>query len=140
VAAPFGCLGFRALSRILQGRMTGTCYRVLARKLPALKPFTDLVGQDAMVRTLKRVRGRSRIAAGVSFMDGNPRGPAKTIHGKNHAGVELPSGRTGNGGHERTSAGVCDTASPFMEGATVGRDGRCDCRIEHRRRQHRGDH
>ena len=91
-------------------------YRVLARKYRP-ETFADLVGQDAMVRTLKNAFAADRIAH--AFMLTGIRGTGKTTtarivaKGLNCVGVD------GTGGPTTEPCGVCETCRSITEGRHV---------------------
>ncbi len=91
-------------------------YRVLARKYRP-ETFADLVGQDAMVRTLKNAFEADRIAQ--AFILTGIRGTGKTstariiAKGMNCIGVD------GNGGPTTEPCGVCEHCSAIVEGRHV---------------------
>ncbi|HSI02165.1 MAG TPA: DNA polymerase III subunit gamma/tau [Reyranella sp.] len=81
-------------------------YRVLARKYrPA--DFTTLVGQDAMVRTLRNAIATGRIAH--AFMLTGVRGVGKTTTARIIAKALNCTGPDGKGGPTVNPCGVCDT-------------------------------
>ncbi len=91
-------------------------YQVLARKYRP-ETFVDLVGQDAMVRTLKNSFEAGRIAQ--AFIMTGIRGTGKTTtariiaKGMNCVGVD------GNGGPTTEPCGKCEHCTAIMEGRHV---------------------
>ncbi len=97
--------------------MTDTpAYQVLARKYRP-ETFVDLVGQDAMVRTLKNAFAADRIAQ--AFIMTGIRGTGKTTtariiaKGMNCVGVD------GTGGPTTEPCGQCEHCTAIMEGRHV---------------------
>ncbi|PYC46557.1 DNA polymerase III subunit gamma/tau [Litorivita pollutaquae] len=93
-----------------------TAYKVLARKYRP-ETFADLVGQDAMVRTLKNAFAADRIAQ--AFIMTGIRGTGKTTtariiaKGMNCIGVDGTSGPT------TEPCGQCEHCTAIMEGRHV---------------------
>ena len=91
-------------------------YQVLARKYRP-ETFVDLVGQDAMVRTLRNAFEADRIAQ--AFMMTGIRGTGKTstariiAKGMNCIGVD------GTGGPTTEPCGQCEHCVAIMEGRHV---------------------
>ena len=91
-------------------------YQVLARKYRP-ETFVDLVGQDAMVRTLRNAFEAERIAQ--AFMMAGIRGTGKTstariiAKGMNCIGVD------GTGGPTTEPCGQCEHCVAIMEGRHV---------------------
>lgn len=96
--------------------MTDTAYQVLARKYRP-ETFADLVGQDAMVRTLKNAFEADRIASG--FMMTGIRGVGKTTTARIIAKGMNCIGPDGNGGPTTEPCGVCEHCTAIMEGRHV---------------------
>ncbi len=97
--------------------MTDTsAYRVLARKYRP-ETFADLVGQDAMVRTLKNAFAADRIAQ--AFVMTGIRGTGKTTTARIIAKGMNCIGPDGNGGPTTDPCGVCEHCNAIMEGRHV---------------------
>ena len=91
-------------------------YRVLARKYRPVD-FTTLVGQEAMVRTLRNAIATGRIAH--AFMLTGVRGVGKTTTARIIARALNCIGADGKGGADRRSVRrLCATASPSPRIAT----------------------
>ena len=93
-----------------------TAYRVLARKYRP-ETFADLVGQDAMVRTLKNAFEADRIAQ--AFIMTGIRGTGKTTTARIIAKGMNCIGPDGNGGPTTEPCGVCEHCVAIMEGRHV---------------------
>ncbi len=94
----------------------GTGYQVLARKYrPAT--FADLIGQDAMVRTLKNAFAADRIAA--AFIMTGIRGTGKTTTARIIAKGMNCIGPDGTGGPTIEPCGVCEHCISIAEGRHV---------------------
>ncbi|MCQ0093898.1 DNA polymerase III subunit gamma/tau [Roseovarius sp. M141] len=91
-------------------------YRVLARKYRP-ETFADLVGQDAMVRTLKNAFKADRIAQ--AFIMTGIRGTGKTTTARIIAKGMNCIGRDGEGGPTTEPCGVCEHCTAIMEGRHV---------------------
>ncbi len=91
-------------------------YQVLARKYRP-ETFADLVGQDAMVRTLKNAFAADRIASG--FMMTGIRGTGKTTTARIIAKGMNCIGPDGNGTPTTDPCGVCEHCVGIMEGRHV---------------------
>ncbi len=92
---------------------TGNGYQVLARKYrPAT--FADLIGQDAMVRTLKNAFESGRIAH--AFMMTGIRGTGKTTTARIIAKGLNCTGPDGNGGPTTEPCGQCKSCIGISEG------------------------
>ena len=91
-------------------------YRVLARKYRP-ETFADLVGQDAMVRTLKNAFETGRIAQ--AFIMTGIRGTGKTTTARIIAKGMNCIGPDGNGGPTTDPCGVCEHCMAIMEGRHV---------------------
>lgn len=97
--------------------MTDTsAYRVLARKYRP-ETFADLVGQDAMVRTLKNAFAADRIAQ--AFVMTGIRGTGKTTTARIIAKGMNCIGPDGTGGPTTDPCGVCEHCTAIMEGRHV---------------------
>ncbi len=91
-------------------------YKVLARKYrPAT--FEDLIGQEAMVRTLKNAFASDRIAH--AFVLTGIRGTGKTTTARIIAKGMNCVGPDGNGGPTTDPCGVCDQCTSIAEGRHV---------------------
>ncbi|WP_425039788.1 DNA polymerase III subunit gamma/tau [Primorskyibacter sp. S187A] len=91
-------------------------YRVLARKYRP-ETFADLVGQDAMVRTLKNAFETSRIAQ--AFMMTGIRGTGKTTTARIIAKGMNCIGPDGTSGPTTDPCGQCEHCTAIMEGRHV---------------------
>jgi DNA polymerase-3 subunit gamma/tau len=91
-------------------------YQVLARKYRP-ETFADLVGQDAMVRTLKNAFAADRIAQ--AFIMTGIRGTGKTTTARIIAKGLNCIGPDGKGGPTTEPCGVCDQCKSIMEGRHV---------------------
>ncbi|SFR08921.1 DNA polymerase III subunit gamma/tau [Poseidonocella sedimentorum] len=87
-------------------------YQVLARKYRP-ETFADLVGQDAMVRTLKNAFAADRIAQ--AFIMTGIRGTGKTTTARIIAKGMNCIGPDGNGGPTTEPCGQCDPCRKIME-------------------------
>ncbi|MEL6913825.1 MAG: DNA polymerase III subunit gamma/tau [Pseudomonadota bacterium] len=96
--------------------MTEQAYQVLARKYRP-ETFADLVGQDAMVRTLKNAFEADRIAQ--AFIMTGIRGTGKTTTARIIAKGMNCIGPDGNGGPTTEPCGVCEHCRAIMEGRHV---------------------
>ncbi len=93
-----------------------TAYRVLARKYRP-ETFADLVGQEAMVRTLKNAFEADRIAQ--AFVMTGIRGTGKTTTARIIAKGINCTGPDGTGGPTTEPCGVCENCTAIMEGRHV---------------------
>ena len=93
-----------------------TEYKVLARKYRP-ETFADLVGQDAMVRTLKNAFEADRIAQ--AFVMTGIRGTGKTTTARIIAKGMNCIGVDGNGGPTTEPCGQCEHCTAIMEGRHV---------------------
>ncbi len=91
-------------------------YQVLARKYRP-ETFADLVGQDAMVRTLKNAFAADRIAQ--AFIMTGIRGTGKTTTARIIAKGINCIGPDGNGGPTTEPCGKCEHCRAIMEGRHV---------------------
>ncbi len=95
---------------------TDTGYQVLARKYrPAT--FEDLIGQDAMVQTLKNAFEADRIAH--AFVMTGVRGVGKTTTARIIAKGMNCIGADGTGGPTIAPCGVCDNCTSITDGRHV---------------------
>ena len=95
---------------------TTPAYQVLARKYRP-ETFADLIGQDAMVRTLKNAFEADRIAH--AFIMTGIRGTGKTTTARIIAKGLNCVGPDGNGGPTIEPCGVCDQCISIREGRHV---------------------
>ncbi|WP_439655562.1 DNA polymerase III subunit gamma/tau [Sulfitobacter aquimarinus] len=93
-----------------------TAYRVLARKYRP-ETFADLVGQEAMVRTLKNAFEADRIAQ--AFIMTGIRGTGKTTTARIIAKGMNCIGTDGTSGATTDPCGVCEHCTAIMEGRHV---------------------
>ena len=91
-------------------------YQVLARKYRP-ETFADLVGQEAMVRTLKNAFAADRIAH--AFVMTGIRGTGKTTTARIIAKGLNCTGPDGTGGQTTEPCGVCETCVAIAEGRHV---------------------
>jgi DNA polymerase-3 subunit gamma/tau len=95
---------------------TSTAYQVLARKYRP-ETFADLVGQDAMVRTLKNAFAADRIAQ--AFIMTGIRGTGKTTTARIIAKGMNCIGPDGSGGPTTQPCGQCEHCVAIAEGRHV---------------------
>jgi DNA polymerase-3 subunit gamma/tau len=95
---------------------TAPAYQVLARKYRP-ETFVDLVGQEAMVRTLKNAFEADRIAQ--AFMMTGIRGTGKTTTARIIAKGMNCIGPDGNGTPTTDPCGQCEHCTAIMEGRHV---------------------
>jgi len=93
-----------------------TAYRVLARKYRP-RTFADLIGQDAMVRTLKNAFAANRIAQ--AFIMTGIRGTGKTTTARIVAKGMNCVGTDGKGGPSADPCGECEHCLAITEGRHV---------------------
>src|ERR671916_1957437 len=91
-------------------------YRVLARKYRP-QSFAELVGQDAMVRTLGNAIRRDRLAH--AFLLTGVRGVGKTSTARLVAKALNCIGPDGQGGATIDPCGVCDPCRAIAEGRHI---------------------
>jgi len=94
----------------------GTAYRVLARKYRP-QTFEQLIGQDAMVKTLANAIERGRIAH--AFLLTGVRGVGKTSTARLIAKALNCVGPDGQGGPTITPCGVCEPCRAIAEGRHI---------------------
>jgi DNA polymerase-3 subunit gamma/tau len=99
-----------------QGATQDATYQVLARKYRP-QTFADLIGQDAMVRTLKNAFAADRIAQ--AFMLTGIRGTGKTTTARIIAKGLNCIGPDGAGGPTTEPCGVCENCVAIAEGRHV---------------------
>lgn len=95
---------------------TNQSYQVLARKYRP-ETFADLVGQDAMVRTLKNAFAADRVAQ--AFIMTGIRGTGKTTTARIIAKGMNCIGSDGQGGPTTDPCGVCENCIAIIEGRHV---------------------
>ena len=91
-------------------------YRVLARKYRP-QTFSELIGQDAMVRTLANAIQRDRLAH--AFLMTGVRGVGKTSTARLIAKALNCIGRDGNGGPTIDPCGMCEPCVAIAEGRHI---------------------
>ena len=96
--------------------MTDGGYQVLARKYRP-ETFADLVGQDAMVRTLKNAFDADRIAQ--AFIMTGIRGTGKTTTARIIAKGMNCVGTDGQGGPTTDPCGVCENCVEIAKGSHI---------------------
>ncbi len=99
-----------------QGPATSTPYRVLARKYRP-QTFGELIGQDAMVKTLANAIDRGRIAH--AFLLTGVRGVGKTSTARLVAKALNCIGPDGNGGPTIAPCGTCEHCVAIAEGRHI---------------------
>jgi DNA polymerase-3 subunit gamma/tau len=95
---------------------TASPYRVLARKYRP-QTFAELIGQDAMVKTLANAIARDRIAH--AFLLTGVRGVGKTSTARLIAKALNCIGPNGEGGPTITPCGVCEPCRAIAEGRHI---------------------
>lgn len=95
---------------------SGAAYRVLARKYRP-QTFAELIGQDAMVRTLANAIARDRLAH--AFLMTGVRGVGKTSTARLIAKALNCIGRDGQGGPTIDPCGVCEPCRAIAEGRHI---------------------
>ncbi|MEO7749890.1 MAG: DNA polymerase III subunit gamma/tau, partial [Sphingomicrobium sp.] len=95
---------------------SGADYRVLARKYRP-QTFAELIGQDAMVRTLGNAIARDRIAH--AFLLTGVRGVGKTSTARLIAKALNCVGPDGTGGPTITPCGTCEPCRAIAEGRHI---------------------
>jgi DNA polymerase-3 subunit gamma/tau len=95
---------------------TGAAYRVLARKYRP-QTFAELIGQDAMVRTLANAIARDRLAH--AFLMTGVRGVGKTSTARLIAKALNCIGPDGQGGPTINPCGVCEPCRAIAEGRHI---------------------
>ena len=99
-----------------QANAPAPAYRVLARKYRP-KSFDELIGQDAMVRTLANAIERGRIAH--AFLLTGVRGVGKTSTARLIAKALNCVGTDGQGGPTIDPCGVCEPCQAIAEGRHI---------------------
>ncbi len=95
---------------------SATPYRVLARKYRP-QTFAELIGQDAMVKTLANAIERDRIAH--AFLLTGVRGVGKTSTARLIAKALNCIGPDGQGGPTITPCGICEPCKAIAEGRHI---------------------
>ena len=95
---------------------TGQAYRVLARKYRP-QTFAELIGQEAMVRTLANAIARDRLAH--AFLMTGVRGVGKTSTARLIAKALNCIGPDGQGGPTIAPCGVCEPCTAIAEGRHI---------------------
>jgi len=95
---------------------SGGAYRVLARKYRP-QTFSELIGQDAMVRTLANAIARDRLAH--AFLMTGVRGVGKTSTARLIAKALNCIGPDGQGGPTIDPCGVCEPCRAIAEGRHI---------------------
>ncbi|MBA2465977.1 MAG: DNA polymerase III subunit gamma/tau [Sphingomonas sp.] len=109
-------LGLDLPEAALPGPAAATPYRVLARKYRP-QTFGELIGQDAMVKTLANAIDRGRIAH--AFLLTGVRGVGKTSTARLVAKALNCIGPDGKGGPTITPCGVCEPCVAITEGRHI---------------------
>ena len=121
-----------------RSRLTASPYRVLARKYRP-QTFAELIGQDAMVKTLGNAIERGRIAH--AFLLTGVRGVGKTSTARLVAKALNCIGPDGQGGPTIDPCGVCEPCRAIAEGRhidVIEMDAASPHRGRRRPRDHRG--
>jgi DNA polymerase-3 subunit gamma/tau len=100
----------------LPAQPSGQAYRVLARKYRP-QTFSELIGQEAMVRTLANAIARDRLAH--AFLMTGVRGVGKTSTARLIAKALNCVGPDGTGGPTIDPCGVCEPCSAIAEGRHI---------------------
>lgn len=95
---------------------TNAAYRVLARKYRP-QTFDELIGQEAMVRTLANAIDSGRLAH--AFLMTGVRGVGKTTTARLIARALNCVGKDGKGGPTVSPCGVCDSCTAIAESRHV---------------------
>ena len=109
-----------------------TAYRVLARKYRP-QTFSELIGQEAVVRTLGNAIATGRIAH--AFILTGVRGVGKTTTARIIARALNCVGKDGSGGPTVAPCGECVHCRSIAAGSACRRH-RNGCRLAYRRRRH----
>ncbi len=105
-----------APSKPARDAATGQAYRVLARKYRP-QTFSELIGQEAMVRTLANAIARDRLAH--AFLMTGVRGVGKTSTARLIAKALNCVGTDGQGGPTIDPCGVCEPCRAIAEGRHI---------------------
>src|SRR4051794_26364915 len=104
------------IPEVASTRVEASPYRVLARKYRP-QTFAELIGQDAMVKTLANAIERGRIAH--AFLLTGVRGVGKTSTARLIAKALNCVGPDGQGGPTITPCGVCEPCRAIAEGRHI---------------------
>src|SRR3982750_3827104 len=104
------------LPEVPQAVAAAAPYRVIARKYPA-QTFAELIGQDAMVKTLANAIARDRIAH--AFLLTGVRGVGKTSTARLIAKALNCIGPDGRGGPTTTPCNICEPCRAVAEGRHI---------------------
>jgi DNA polymerase-3 subunit gamma/tau len=110
-AAPPAFSGPSLFGEEPEPQQKAAAYRVLARKYRP-KTFDDLIGQDALVRTLRNAFAMQRIAH--AFMLTGVRGVGKTTSARIIARALNCTGPDGSGGPTPDPCGLCDNCVAIL--------------------------
>jgi DNA polymerase-3 subunit gamma/tau len=113
---PMNALGLDAPAQPKATAANGGAYRVLARKYRP-QTFAELIGQDAMVRTLANAIARDRLAH--AFLMTGVRGVGKTSTARLIAKALNCIGPDGQGGPTIDPCGVCEPCRAIAEGRHI---------------------